>query len=593
MRRRLDAAMRVDLGVLLALVVVGLLIGVAVVRLPSVVGAYLDDGIYLVTGRAVATGHGYRHLELPGEPLQTKYPPLYPLLLSVVWRVFPDFPANVPAFQILNVALWTLGAWLAYRLMQRAWGIPWWLATAGSVLAFGNAMTLTVLRTAFSEPLFLVVSMGALHSAAGPATNAATPPRRELARSILGGLLAAATYLTRSIGLAMIPALLVDAVVRRRWKMLVVATVIAAAGAGGWHAWRKAATATNARSVPVEALRYDLDYSAWLPADARTLGRVVGHNVAALSLSVFEEVVQPPAGVVDRLLRSGPRAALPVYIGMGLLAALLLLGMTVTFRRSAPAAHLYLVGYAGLVLMWPYPPTRLLTPILPLGLTLVLAGLAEVIRRAAVLLSGPEPAGVASTPNVPPTLRQAWRPGAVGVGAAFRVTAGCVLLLAYARVQPLLRPYEAQLQERHALAEAQQQRAALVTLLREETPPHAIVSARYGGYLYLCTERKTVPVVPGDNPIPMTYPADRPWWGCGRVITPQMLDADRRFAEERLGEHLNATGATHVVPVENRETYYWQAFQRLRLRNPGVLRRIGGTGPYELYAIDGPLRPAL
>lgn len=591
MTRRLDAAMRADLGVLLALVVVGLLMGLAVVRLPSVVGAYLDDGIYLVTGRALATGHGYRHLELPGEPLQTKYPPLYPLLLSVVWRGLPDFPANVPAFQVLNVALWTLGSWLAYRLMQRVWGIPWWLAAAGSVLAFGNAMTLTILRTPFSEPLYLVVSMGALLCAVGPVTEATTPPRRVIARSILGGLLAAASYLTRSAGLAAIPALLVDALVRRRWRTLVVTAVIAAAGVGGWQVWRKAATATNARGAPVEALRYDLDYSAWLPADARTLARVVGHNVAALGLSVFEEVVQPPAGVVDRLLRSGSRAALPVYVGMGLVAVLLLVGLATTFRRSAPAAHLYLVGYTGLVLSWPYPPTRLLTPILPLGLTLVLAGLAEVIRRAAVLLSGPEPAGVAA-PNAPPALRPQWRPGATGVGAAFRIVAACVLLLAYARGQPLLRPDEAQLLERHGLAEAQQHRAALATLLREATPPDAIVSARYGGYLYLCTGRKTVPVVPGDNPIPMTYPADRPWWGCGRVITPQMLDADRLFAEERLWEHLNATGATHVVPVENRETYYWQAFQRLRLRNPGVLRQVGGTGPYELYAIEAPLRPA-
>ncbi len=593
MRRRLDAAMRVDLGVLLALAVMGTLIGVAVVHLPSVVGAYLDDGIYLVTGRALATGHGYRHLELPGEPLQTKYPPLYPVLLSVVWRVFPDFPANVPAFQILNVALWALGSWLAYRLMRRAWGIPWWLATAGSVLAFGNAMTLTVLRTPFSEPLYLVVSMGALLGAVGPATDATTPPRRGLTRGVLGGLLAAASYLTRSAGLAAIPALLVDALVRRRWKTLVATAIIAAAGAGGWQVWRRAAAVTNARSAPVEALRYDLDYSAWLPADVRTLARVVGHNVVALGLSVFEEVVQPPAGVVDRLLRSGPRAALPVYVGMGGVAALLLVGLAITFRRSAPAAHLYLLGYAGLVLVWPYPPTRLLTPILPLGLTLVLAGLAEVIRRAAVLLAGPEQAGAAPAPNVSSALPPEWRPGATGVGAAFRIVAVCVLLLAYARGQPLLRPDETQLLERHGLAEAEQQRAALATLLREATPADAIVSARYGGYLYLCTGRKTVPVVPGDNPIPMTYPADRPWWGCGRVITPQMLDADRRFAEERLWEHLNATGATHVVPVENRETYYWQAFQRLRLRNPGALRQIGGTGPYELYAIDGPLRPAL
>ncbi len=45
-------------------------------------GFYHDDSIYWVSARSLATGDGYRIESLPGEPYQTKYPPLYPALLA-------------------------------------------------------------------------------------------------------------------------------------------------------------------------------------------------------------------------------------------------------------------------------------------------------------------------------------------------------------------------------------------------------------------------------------------------------------------------------------------------------------------------------
>lgn len=73
-------------------------------QLPSV-GSYHDDGIYLVTAKSMARGGGYRIESLPDQRPQTKYPPAYPLLLSVVWRLFPDFPGNLPILLLV--------AWLA------------------------------------------------------------------------------------------------------------------------------------------------------------------------------------------------------------------------------------------------------------------------------------------------------------------------------------------------------------------------------------------------------------------------------------------------------------------------------------------------
>src|SRR5215467_20398 len=78
-------------------------------------GLHHDDTIYLASAKSLAEGHGYRIASLPGEPFQTKYPPVLPLLLAAVWKVAPEFPEN------LNFAM--LLAWLMivpYLLCMRA-----------------------------------------------------------------------------------------------------------------------------------------------------------------------------------------------------------------------------------------------------------------------------------------------------------------------------------------------------------------------------------------------------------------------------------------------------------------------------------------
>ena len=59
-------------------------------------GYFHDDSIYLVTAKSLAEGRGYRILSFPGEPPQTKYPPLYPALLAAVWKFAPEFPRSLP-----------------------------------------------------------------------------------------------------------------------------------------------------------------------------------------------------------------------------------------------------------------------------------------------------------------------------------------------------------------------------------------------------------------------------------------------------------------------------------------------------------------
>jgi hypothetical protein len=65
-------------------------------------GLQQDDALYFSSAKALAEGRGYILPSLPGAPAATKYPILYPWLLSWVWRANPNFPANLSLAFTLN-----------------------------------------------------------------------------------------------------------------------------------------------------------------------------------------------------------------------------------------------------------------------------------------------------------------------------------------------------------------------------------------------------------------------------------------------------------------------------------------------------------
>ena len=81
----------------LGLALILILYGVSILRLHSsnFFGLTQDDTIYFSSAQAMASGHGYILPSIPGKPAATKYPVLYPWVLSLVWRWNPSFPSNL------------------------------------------------------------------------------------------------------------------------------------------------------------------------------------------------------------------------------------------------------------------------------------------------------------------------------------------------------------------------------------------------------------------------------------------------------------------------------------------------------------------
>ncbi|MCG3126884.1 MAG: hypothetical protein CHACPFDD_01739 [Phycisphaerae bacterium] len=535
------ALTRTDAWFALGVALLALLFGAAALSGPSTFGQYEDDGVYLVTARALAEGRGYRHLELPSEPYQTKYPILYPALLSLVWRVAPSFPANVAVAQWLNVVLNAASAVIAYRLLRRAWDLPRAIAAGSAALAAANPMTLATVETTMSEPLFTLLALAALErlTAWCDAGGGGRRPRDSFAAGAAAGLLAAGAALTRSIGVALLAALLCAAVTTRRWRSGVAAALllIVAVGANaGWKSWAASQNQADPRNA---AFRYDLDYGTWYAQAWPVLPRVLYHNAAALAFFLFYGVVGPPAAWVGAAMQAGPLRGLALYLLILAMLLLIALGFYVRWRRSAVPLNASLLLYLLLVWAWPFDPSRFLVPILPMLIAAALMGLHAAVCGAFVCF---EQLGAARR------RRHRRRAGGPATDRAPRFARGVALAAAamllgrYAveaagspRVGWLLTPTDGPARD------------ALVEFLRDRTRAEAVVAARQAGYLHLATGRKCLPYYPVDDPIAIYYSPARNVLFCGVGQTRGEFEAFRGYFEAHVLDYYRRAGVTHVV----------------------------------------------
>lgn len=155
-------------------------------------GFYHDDSIYWVSAKSLASGAGYRIASLPGEPYQTKYPPLYPALLSLVWKLNPRFPVNLP---IATLLAWLLAptylamVWLFLRQCRFGWA-----EQCALVLLAG----LSPIAAVFSFSLMPELLFTALLLASLLLAESATDPDSNRWLALAAGVCAAMAYLTKS-----------------------------------------------------------------------------------------------------------------------------------------------------------------------------------------------------------------------------------------------------------------------------------------------------------------------------------------------------------------------------------------------------------
>ena len=302
----------------------------------ALVGVFYDDGIYVTLAKALAEGEGYRSIHLPGAPAAVHYPPLYPAVLALLWRAWPDFPANVVLFQLFDALVLGAAAWVIAVHSRRS-RLPVSVSVPALVLGFSAFPLLTIVGVRFSEPVFLLLLAGALLAADAERVNARGAG--------VAGLLAGLATLTRSVGLAAVFGIPVALWLRGAKKSALTAFLVSTFVVLPWVVWLSI---------------HGGDIDPRIAANYGTYGQFAGQAGLSGVLSGLDLRALAPLGRL--LLPTLPwvlTAALTVLLGLTLVVG------GVTLARRVPALVASLLPYFAIVTLWPYTPDRFVWVLLP------------------------------------------------------------------------------------------------------------------------------------------------------------------------------------------------------------------------------------
>jgi hypothetical protein len=352
---------------------------------PNTFGFYHDDGVYVVLAKALATDQGYRIISLPGEPAQIKSPPLYPFLLSLIWRAYPQFPHNLTAMMVLSVIATLCFLVLSYRYLVSKGYATVWQAVSIIALSSINVNTIIFSTSILSDMLYAAISIAGLSLA-----EKDEKIKGRLATGTVLGIVLGLAFLVRSSAITVMIAVAVYYALRKEWRRALFPVAVAGLFIVGWVAWcyfnRTSAGGVNA-AYHESYLSTLTDVVSGLTHDESGLTvflRLVGKNILGLILisvpmvcSGFNYYGLPSFG-----------GFLPVIsiVFILLIFFLIAAGFLRHSSRGIRLLHIYLVAYLGLHLLWPYATyNRFLIPLLPFLLLFLITELGVLgiaIRRA-------------------------------------------------------------------------------------------------------------------------------------------------------------------------------------------------------------------
>ncbi len=311
-------------------------------------GQHHDDGIYWVTAKSLAQGTGYRIVSLPEQPYQTKWPPLYPLLLSCVWRVQPSFPANLPLALLLNWLFLPLFVALAART-YRDLGLgrrEGWLLSG--MLALSSTVAVLSI-TLMSDLLFCCLLFVSLSLARRGAEPGSSPWL-----AVLAGLVAGIGYLTRVAALPLLIAGPAWFLLRKQYARAAFYLAAIAPAVIGWNLWVHVHFSS---SNDIDAVFYT-NHAAYIfhSLSWRDLPMIAWKNLPVLLL----------ANVQPLIYTAGTSWLADFYARLFALASIAGL-IRLSRQTGVTPYHLFAAAYVLLLLAYGWPADgRVILPIFPL-----------------------------------------------------------------------------------------------------------------------------------------------------------------------------------------------------------------------------------
>lgn len=329
------------------------------------IGVFNDDGIYLLTAKALAEGQGYVYPHLPGTPPAIHYPPVWPLLLAAMLKVAPAFPASISWLKLINPFVLAAAAAATAHVGRTRFGLPWWMALGVAVAATVSVPMLLLTNLLLSEPLFIALLL--------PTLVVVERLVREggVRMAVIAALLVALLVLVRTLGGVVLIAGVMLLVWERRWKELLVFGTLTVLLLLPWQmfVWRASPT------FPDELRGSYGPYLEWVVGGYKDSGLPFLKAVLAKNFDATWRMI----GVLTSPTTDGPWRHVSATLALAMFAA----GMVALARRGrAPVTVLALGGYLFVVVVWPFWVDRFLWVVWPLLLLIALAGVVAMWRAA-------------------------------------------------------------------------------------------------------------------------------------------------------------------------------------------------------------------
>jgi hypothetical protein len=356
----------------LATTFVAVALVVYALRLDHVVGFYIDDAWYIVLAKAIASGQGFTLVNAPQPGIMAIYPPGFPAILSLAFRLLPhEFEALwlLKILSILAMAGVGILSFCHFRLQRGLPRISALVLCAATVLS--PAFVFLATSTVMSECVFTALQMATVLAAEGLTRG---PEGRRWPLAVLTAVLASAAFLVRSMALGLLVSVPLYLLTKGRMRLAIVFAAGVTACVAPWMLYASSHEPTaHEQAIVNDFVVYGYSTQFWYRlAGYPTLGtisagelprRVIDNAAAILTSDVGALEVYPLYRAIEPTETKGPDDLL-VALSL-VLSALTLLGfVTVARGRMTQAEWLVLLTVA-LTLAWPFSPLRFLLPLLP------------------------------------------------------------------------------------------------------------------------------------------------------------------------------------------------------------------------------------
>jgi hypothetical protein len=368
-----------------ALILLLVALPIYLLRADRVVGMMGDDAWYVLLAKALAEGQGYQLINSPLAGIFPGYPPGFPALLSLVFQVRPDFPGNVWLLKSVSIVAMLCVGLLTDVYFRRRDLPPHLAAAAAAAVIITPALVFLATSTLMSEAVFTFAQLATV-AAADRAVAASEEDRWH--SLLFAGVLAAATVLVRSAGIAGVAGVLLFLIKQRLWRRAAVFAAVVAMCLASWFIYAGGKTPTPAQR---EVHRGSVVYSyadqflmrwAGSPSSGQvTLSELparVGRNIVDVSGRAMGGIFGPvllrgPEESGEEVLSLGASIGW-TFVGMGtpanlaisfVLSGIVFWGFVRSVREKVTVAEFIVPISLVLTLIWPFHTFRFVLPLAP------------------------------------------------------------------------------------------------------------------------------------------------------------------------------------------------------------------------------------